>query len=89
MDMKKFRLIISSPNKKHFDGEAESVILRGCEGDLAIFAGHIPFITTVVPGKCILTLADGTKKEGKIGTGLLAVRQEGVVITSERFFFTN
>ena len=43
--MKSFRLTISSPDGNCFDGDAVFLSLRGSEGDLAVMAGHIPFIS--------------------------------------------
>jgi F-type H+-transporting ATPase subunit epsilon len=49
------------------------LILRGTEGDLAIMAGHIPFVTAVVHGNCVIIAAEGERKEGVIEEGLLTV----------------
>ena len=38
--------------------------LRGADGDLAILAGHIPFITSVQPCDCKIELEDGSEKIG-------------------------
>ena len=46
--MNTFRLIVSSPDGNLFDGDAVMLTLRGVEGDLAIMAGHVPFLTSVV-----------------------------------------
>ena len=46
--MKTFKLIISSPEGNVFDGEATMLSLRGIEGELAVMAGHVPFITVIV-----------------------------------------
>ena len=45
--MKTFLLIISTPDGEMFNGEAVNISLRGVEGDLAVMAGHIPFVTAV------------------------------------------
>ena len=50
--MKTFKLIVSSPDGNVFEGEIAQLILRGAGGDLAVMAGHIPFITPVKPGVC-------------------------------------
>ena len=55
--MKTFPLIISSPDGDLFQGDAEILILRGTEGDLAILAGHIPFVTAVVKSRCVVETA--------------------------------
>ena len=62
--MKTFPLTISSPDGDLFRGEAEMLILRGTEGDLAVMAGHIPFVTAVVRGSCaVVTGTPHTRQE--------------------------
>ena len=76
--MKTFLLNISSPDGKLFSGQVVSIILRGVEGEFAILADHIPFITSVVPGKCIIELEDGTVKDGTTEGGLITVGKDEV-----------
>ena len=71
--MSTFPLRISSPDGDLYRGDAEMLILRGTEGDLAIMAGHIPFVTAVVHGNCVIIAAEGERKEGVIEEGLLTV----------------
>ena len=78
--MKTFPLIISSPDGDLFQGAAEILILRGTEGDLAILAGHIPFVTAVVKSRCVVETAEGERKEGEIEEGLLTVDEEKVTV---------
>ena len=49
------------------------LILRGTEGDLAIMAGHVPFVTAVVKGDCVVITDTDERKEGVIEEGLLTV----------------
>lgn len=76
--MTTYELTILSPVGEVFKGEVISIALRGAEGDLAVFAGHVPFITTVKPGKCVITLASEEEVEGELTTGILDVSKEGV-----------
>ena len=78
--MNTFPLIISSPDGDLFRGEAEMLILRGTEGDLAVMAGHVPFVTAVVPGQCVVITDGGERKEGQIADGLLTVAREQVTV---------
>ena len=71
--MKTYLLNISSPDGKLFSGQVESLIVRGVEGEFCVLADHIPFITSVVDGKCIIELEDGTVKEGHTEGGLITV----------------
>ena len=68
--MSTFPLRISSPDGDLYRGDAEMLILRGTEGDLAIMAGHTPFVTAVVHGNCVIIAAEGERKEGVIEEGL-------------------
>ena len=77
--MKTFPLIISSPDGDLFRGEADMLILRGSEGDLAVMAGHVPFVTAVVPGRCVV-VTEEERKEGAIEGGLLTVNPEQVTV---------
>ena len=60
--MSTFPLIISSPDGDLFRGEAVRLILRGTEGELAVMAGHVPFVTAVRKGRCVLEEADGSRR---------------------------
>ena len=71
--MNTFLLNISSPDGKLFSDQVVSIILKGVEGEFAILADHMPFITNAAPGKCIIELEDGTVKEGHTEGGLITV----------------
>ncbi len=82
--MSTFQLTISSPDGNLFAGEVQRITLRGAEGDLAVLAGHIPFITSVKAGDCVLHMPDGAVKRGHTGGGLLTVDQSAVTfLTSD------
>ncbi|MBQ6515498.1 MAG: F0F1 ATP synthase subunit epsilon [Clostridia bacterium] len=66
-------MIISSPDGDLYRGDAGMLILRGTEGDLAIMAGHVPFVTAVVKGNCVVITDADERKEGVIEEGLLTV----------------
>lgn len=81
--MNTFLLNIASPDGKIFSGEVISITLRGVEGDFAILAGHIPFISNVTQNKCILELPDGTIRNGQTEGGMITVdRDEVTFLTS-------
>lgn len=81
--MSTFSLIISSPDGNLYRGEAEKLILRGTEGDLAVMTGHVPFVTAVKKGRCVVEDGQGNRKEGLIEAGLLTVdRDRTTVLTT-------
>jgi len=80
-----FKLTITSPDGELFSGEVFRIILRGAEGDLAIMAGHIPFVTTVKSGECRILFEDESEKTGYADGGILTVSSEKVTLLSGSF----
>ena len=85
--MKTFPLTISSPDGDLFRGDAEMLILRGTEGDLAVMAGHVSFVTAVVRGKCAIVVSETERKEGVIDEGLLTVDPNQVTVLTSALTF--
>lgn len=83
--MNTFKLTIASPDGNKFLDQAQMLTARGVDGDLAILAGHIPFITALKPCVCKIVLADETEKCGTIDGGLLTVSENGVTLLSGSF----
>ena len=86
--MKNYHLIISTPGGNVFDGDAAMLTVRGSEGDLAILAGHIPFITSVKEGEAGIVFADNSEKRARIGGGILTVNNDVTTLLTSRFEFT-
>ena len=83
--MNTLKLIISSPDGEILSCEVLKIMLRGANGDLAIMAGHTPFITTAKKGVCKITFADSTEKTAEIDGGLLTAEKEKVVLLTGTF----
>lgn len=83
--MNTFKLTITSPDGELFSGEVFRIILRGAEGDLAIMAGHIPFVTAIKPGKCTVELDDGSTKSASCDGGILTVSSDTVRVLAGSF----
>lgn len=78
--MNTFQLNISSPDGAIYAGRAVRLIVRGTEGELAVLAGHVPFVTTVKAGRCSMLLEDGSVRQGHTEGGLLTVARDGVTL---------
>lgn len=83
--MNTFMLNITSPEGKMFSDEVMMLTARGVEGDLAILAGHIPFVTTLKPCECKIVLTDDSEKTGETDGGILTVSSEQVTLLSGSF----
>ena len=81
--MSTFPLIISSPDGDILREEVSRLIVRGTEGELAVMAGHVPFVTVVKKGRCVVEYPEGEQKAGLILGGLLTVdRDKTTLLTS-------
>lgn len=83
--MNTFKLIVSSPDGDFYNDQAEALYLRGHDGDLAVMAGHVPFMTSVKPCVCRIVTADGQEKAADIAGGLLTVSAKSAVLLSSTF----
>ena len=82
--MKSFELKVITPKGAVIDKPVSGLYLRGSEGDLAIFAGHIPFVTAVREGKCTIVYDDASDDtEAEIGAGMLNVTRDNVTLITE------
>lgn len=85
--MKTFVLSVTSPEGNLFLGDVLQISVRGIEGDLAIMAGHIPFVTALAEGECRIYLPDGAMRRAKVKSGLLSVSREETSLLSSSFTF--
>lgn len=78
--MKEYHLRITTPAGDVFDGAVTQLSVRGIMGDLAIMAGHIPFVTTLkdTENNVRVYLADKEIKTATCTGGLLTVSKESV-----------
>ena len=83
--MNTFPLVISTPDGHAWRGEAAMLVVRGVEGELAVMAGHIPFVTPIKPCDCKIVLSDGEEMVGHTEGGLLTVSREGVTLLCGSF----
>lgn len=83
--MSTFKLTVSSPDGNVFSGKVQRITLRGAEGDLAVLAGHTPFVTSVKAGQCRVVLERGEERTGLTDGGLLTVGGHEVTLLSGSF----
>ena len=80
-----FRMVISSPDGTVFDGEIFMLCVRGVEGELAVMAGHIPLVTSIVACDGKLVLPDDEERAFHLDGGLLSVTQRSVTLLTGSF----
>lgn len=87
--MNTFLFTVSTPDGNLLNEQVCAVFVRGTEGDLAVLAGHEPFVTTVKAGKCRVEFEDGSEKIGSSDGGILTVFENKVSLLSGTFKWDN
>ncbi len=82
--MSSFHLQIVTPDGEFFDGPAERVKVRTINGDVAILAGHIPYVTALGTGEASVTV-DGEVRKAAASGGMLSVTPEVVRVVATTF----
>ena len=82
--MSGFHLQIVTPDGEFFDGPAERVKVRTISGDVAILAGHIPYVTALGIGEATVTV-DGNTRRAAANGGMLSVTPEEVRVVATTF----
>lgn len=80
--MNVFTLKISTPDGDVFSEDAVKLDVRGLEGELAVMAGHVPFMTALKPCDCRILLPNGDERVGTLEGGLLAVGEDVTLLAS-------
>ena len=87
--MNTFLLAVSTPDGDVFREEVCCISVRGVEGDLAVMAGHIPFVTYVKEGICHITDSDGKVTTAQTAGGLITVGKDVTRFLPTAFTFEN
>ena len=83
--MSSFHLQIVTPDGEFFDGPAQRVRVRTISGDVAILAGHIPYVTALGIGEAAVTTEDGTDRKAAASGGMLSVTEDKVSVVATTF----
>ena len=82
--MKTFHLQIVTPDGEFFDGQAERVIVRTNNGDVAIMAGHANYVAVLGIGAAVVVTDSERRKAACMG-GMLAVTNGEVRVIATAF----
>ena len=77
------RLKIVTPERIEFDGEVESVLVPGTQGQFEILKDHAPIISTLDKGLVEYGLPKGQKVQLEILGGFVEVQQNVVSLCVE------
>jgi len=81
---KSFKVVIVTPDKTAFEGEAVSATLPGLQGYLGVWANHAPLVAAVAPGVVNLRIDDlGNEKRLAVGAGFVEISDNVVNLMTD------
>jgi F-type H+-transporting ATPase subunit epsilon len=72
-----------SPARLLFSGEVTSVTIPGTDGEMGIFAGHAPVLSTLRPGVVTITRESGQPEKIFVRGGFAEVNPTGLTLLAE------
>jgi len=80
--MATLKLEIVTPDKLSYEGDVDSVVVPGVEGEMGILPMHIPLLTQIHAGELVIT--KGSKKEYlAVGEGFVSVYHDRVNVLTD------
>ena len=84
--MNTFKLKIMSPDGIFYDGDAYQLSLRAVDGEVAVFADHIPYLTAVGLGECrVYTESGAEPKRAACCGGMLTFMDNEALLAPTTF----
>ncbi len=81
-DERLFRLKIITPDRVFYEGDASMVELKTSEGEIGVYANHIPLTTILVPGVLKITEPEGIK-QAALYSGFVEILKDKVTVLAE------
>lgn len=81
--MKLLKLDIVSTEASIFSGVAKFVAVTGAIGELGIYPGHTPLLTTLKPGQIRVTLDNNEEEVFYMSGGMLEIQPDSISILAD------
>ena len=80
--MKTFRLLVNTPDRVFYNDDVTMVELSTTEGEIGVYAEHIPLTSVLVP--CVKNIhVDGDVKKAAVHGGIVEILQDKVTVLAE------
>lgn len=83
MALTSYQLEVVSAESHLFSGEVQRIRVTGSEGELGIYPGHTPLLTTIKPGMVGIVKSDGNEEFIYLSGGILEVQPKYVTILAD------
>lgn len=77
------QVALVSPERILYEGEADMVVCRTSDGEVAFLTGHAPFLGALGIGQVKITVTNGQEEKAAVHGGFVEVRDNRVTILSD------
>ena len=82
-DTPKLRVQVVSPERVLYAGDAEMVVCRPSDGEIAFLPGHVPFLGALSIAKVRALLPDGGEQAVAVHRGFVEMSHDDVIVLSD------
>lgn len=83
MALTTYKLEVVSAESHLFTGDVQRIRVTGIEGELGIYPGHVPLLTTIKPGMIRIVKQDGDEEYIYLSGGILEVQPNVVTVLAD------
>lgn len=83
MALTTYKLEVVSAESHLFSGDVQRIRVTGVEGELGIYPGHTPLLTTIKPGMIRIVKQDGDEEYIYLSGGILEVQPTIVTVLAD------
>ncbi len=80
---KLFRLEVIAPDRIFYSGDVEMAEYNTVEGEVGVYAAHIPMTQILAPGELIITESEDAKKVAALHSGFVEITGDKLTILAE------
>ena len=80
---KTFDLVVVSPEDLVYQGKVQHIMVKGSEGDLGIYPGHLQLLSQIAPGPVRFVTEDNEEELLYVSGGILEVQPHQVSILAD------
>lgn len=83
MALTSYKLDVVSAESRLFSGDVHKIVVTGSQGELGIYPGHAPLLTTIKPGMVDIFTKDGDHEVIYLSGGILEIQPTCVNILAD------
>ncbi len=80
---KPFPLMVLTPEREFYSGQAVYVSVNTIAGSIGVMAGHVPMVSALDVGTLVIEPTEGTSRTAFHSEGFIEVRPDGVYILAQ------